>query len=163
MGETPVVTVREAVSSDHDWIVQRHGELYRHEHGWDTTFQALVAKVLNEYADRENSEREVGWIAEIDGERVGCIFCMKRSDEVAQLRILLVEPSARGLGIGSRLVDQCIEFARRAGYEQMMLWTNDVLTDARRIYERKGFRLVEEENHHSFGHDLVGQNWWTDL
>jgi GNAT superfamily N-acetyltransferase len=163
MREAPGVVIREAVPSDHDWIVRRHGELYQREYGWDATFQALVATVLEEYANRGDPEREAGWIAEIDGQRVGCIFCMKRTDEVAQLRILLVEPDARGLGVGSRLVDQCIEFARRTGYKQMMLWTNDVLTDARRIYERKGFRLVEEEKHHSFGHDLVGQNWWRDL
>lgn len=157
------VVLRPPVSGDFGWVVQRHGALYREEYGWDETFEALVARIVAEYIERHDPEREAAWIVEVDGERVGCVFCMKKSKNVAQLRILLVEPSARGMGIGGRLVEECIRFAKRAGYNQMMLWTNDVLVAARRIYERAGFELVEENAHHSFGHDLVGQNWLLDL
>jgi DNA-binding MarR family transcriptional regulator/GNAT superfamily N-acetyltransferase len=159
----PVVTLRAPVSGDFGWIVQRHGQLYAQEYGWDETFEALVARIVADYADEHDPKRDAAWIAEVNGERVGCVFCMKKEHDVAQLRILLVEPSARGMGIGGRLVEECIRFAKRAGYKQVMLWTNDVLVDARRIYERVGFRLVDEEAHHSFGHDLVGQNWMLDL
>lgn len=158
-----VVVIRAPVAGDYGWVVQRHGELYAREYRWDETFEALVARIVADHVDHRDHKREAGWIAELNGERVGCIFCMKKYDDVAQLRILLVEPSARGMGIGSRLVEECIRFASRAGYRRIMLWTNDVLVDARRIYERRGFRLAEEERHHSFGHDLVGQNWWLDL
>lgn len=161
--KAPTVVLRSAVSGDFGWVVQRHGALYRQEYGWDETFEALVARIVADYIERRDPEREAAWIAEVDGERVGCVFCTRKTDEVAQLRILLVEPSARGMGIGSRLVEECIRFARRAGYKQMMLWTNDVLVDARKIYERAGFKLVEKDRHHSFGHDLVGQNWLLDL
>jgi len=108
-------------------------------------------------------KREAAWIAELDGEPVGCVFCTKKEETVAKLRLLLVEPWARGFGIGTRLVEECVGFARGVGYERITLWTNDVLTDARRIYERAGFRLADEEPHRSFGHDLVGQNWWREL
>jgi GNAT superfamily N-acetyltransferase len=159
----PTVVLRTPIDADYEWVVRRHGELYATEYGWDESFETLVAGVVEEHVEHGDLEREAGWIAELDGERVGCIFCMQRNDDVAQLRILLVEPTARGMGVGSRLVEECISFAKQAGYKQMMLWTNDVLTDARRIYERNGFHLIEEERHHSFGHDLVGQNWWLDL
>jgi GNAT superfamily N-acetyltransferase len=144
-------------------VVQRHGVLYAQEYGWDERFEALVARIVADYIDRRDPSREQAWIAEVDGEPVGCVFCVKKDDKTAQLRLLLVEPRARGLGIGGRLVEECLRFARRAGYEQMMLWTNDVLDAARRIYERVGFTLVEQEPHHSFGHDLVGQNWSRKL
>jgi DNA-binding MarR family transcriptional regulator/N-acetylglutamate synthase-like GNAT family acetyltransferase len=161
--DPPVVVLRAPVSGDYGWVVQRHGELYAQEYGWDETFEALVARIVSDYVDQHDAKRDAAWIAEVNGQRVGCIFCMKKEHNVAQLRILLVEPGARGMGVGSRLVEECIRFAKRVGYKQLVLWTNDVLADARRIYERTGFRLVEEEKHHSFGHDLTGQNWLLDL
>lgn len=165
LGETrtPPIVLREPVPGDFGWVVQRHGTLYRQEYGWDETFEALVARVVADFIEHRDRERERAWIAEVEGNRLGCVFCMKKTNDVAQLRILLVEPTARGIGIGSTLVNECIRFAKHVHYKQMMLWTNDVLVDARRIYERAGFHLIEEEKHHSFGHDLVGQNWWLDL
>jgi DNA-binding MarR family transcriptional regulator/GNAT superfamily N-acetyltransferase len=152
--------VRPPGAGDLGWIVHRHGALYAEEYGWDQSFEALVARIVADYADLRDPERESAWIAELGGEPVGCVLCVRKEEKVAQLRLLLVEPRARGMGIGTRLVEECIEFARGAGYERIMLWTNDVLEDARRIYERCGFELVEEEQHESFGHRLVGQNWW---
>jgi DNA-binding MarR family transcriptional regulator/N-acetylglutamate synthase-like GNAT family acetyltransferase len=145
------------------WAVARHGAIYAEEYGWDESFEALVARIVADYVDDHDPKRENAWIAEVDGEPAGCVFCCRRDDTTAQLRILLVEPRARGLGIGSRLVDECIDFARRAGYRTIMLWTNDVLVAARRIYEAAGFSLIEEEPHHSYGKDLVGQIWELDL
>lgn len=155
--------LRAPAPGDLGWVVHRHGVVYADEYGWDATFEALVAKIVAEYAERRDPRREAAWIAEIDGEPAGCVFCVEKDDKTAQLRLLLVEPRARGLGIGARLVEECVRFARRAGFEQLTLWTNDVLVDARRIYERAGFELVEEETHHSFGHDLVGQYWQRRL
>jgi DNA-binding MarR family transcriptional regulator/N-acetylglutamate synthase-like GNAT family acetyltransferase len=148
---------------DLGWVVQRHGSLYREEYGWDETFEALVVRIVADYAVRRDPKREAAWIAELDGEPVGCVFCTRKEETVAKLRLLLVEPWARGFGIGTRLVEECVEFARGVGYERITLWTNDVLTDARHIYERAGFRLTDEEPHRSFGHDLVGQHWWREL
>ncbi|SDN65418.1 bifunctional helix-turn-helix transcriptional regulator/GNAT family N-acetyltransferase [Allokutzneria albata] len=148
---------------DYGWVVQRHGELYAREFGWDATFEALVARIVADFVDDHDPAREAGWIAEVDGERVGCVFCMKADDEIAKLRILLVEPSARGTGVGARLVDECVRFARSAGYERITLWTNDVLSAARRIYQRAGFVLEKEEPHRSFGADLNGQYWTKEF
>ncbi len=148
---------------DFGWIVHRHGVRYATEYGWDATFEALVARVVADYIDKHDARRENAWIAEVAGEPVGCVFCVRRDDATAQLRLLLVEPSCRGMGIGTRLVDECLSFARLAGYKSIMLWTNDVLVDARRVYERAGFRLAEHGEHHSFGHDLVEQIWTRDL
>ena len=148
---------------DLGWVVHRHGVLYAEEYGWDETFEALVARVLADYAERRDPRREAGWIAEVAGRPAACVFCMRRDARTAQLRCLLVEPAARGLGVGARLVDECLRFARRAGYGEITLWTNDVLAGARRIYERAGFVLVGEERHTSFGHDLVGQTWSRPL
>jgi GNAT superfamily N-acetyltransferase len=148
---------------DLGWMVQAHGELYAREFGWNVEFEALVARIVAEYAVAHDPDREAGWIAELDGLRVGCVLCVKETDEDAKLRILLVDDAARGHGLGRELVRTCVEFARQAGYRRIALWTNDVLTAARTIYEAAGFRLVEQEPHHSFGHDLVGQSWSLDL
>jgi GNAT superfamily N-acetyltransferase len=149
---------------DLGWVVMAHGEVYHQQLGWDTDFEALVAQIVADYATAHDPAREAAWIAEVDGRRVGCVFCVTGDDPaVARLRTLLVTPDGRGLGVGRRLVDTCLRFAAGAGYKQVTLWTNDVLQSARRIYQAAGFTLVEEQAHHSFGHDLVGQSWTLDL
>lgn len=148
---------------DLGWVVMAHGELYAAEFGWDTTFEALVARIVADYAGSPDSEREAAWIAELPGQRVGCVFCVRHDDRTAQLRILLVDPRARGRGLGRQLVARCITFARENGYRQLVLWTNDPLVRARPIYLAAGFRLVDEQPHHSFGADLLGQNYALDL
>ena len=157
------ISIRDLRPGDLGWVVQRHGAVYADEFAWNTDFEALVAQIVADYHTHHQPDREHAWIAEVDGARAGCVFCCARDATTAQLRILLVEPWARGLRIGSRLVDECIAFARSAGYAAITLWTNDVLVAARRIYEAAGFRLVDEQRHHSFGHDLNGQNWTLEL
>lgn len=159
------VLVREHGIGDIGWAIERHARLYADEYGWNGEFEALVAKLFAAFAGEHDPLRERCWIAELDGERVGCVFVVRNQDQAdtAQLRCLLVDPRARGLGVGQRLVDTCLEFARAAGYARMRLWTNDLLSAARRIYETRGFRLIEQYPHHSFGQDLIGQVWERDL
>jgi len=156
---------------DIGWVVSRHGALYADEYRWDIRFEALVARIAADFIDRFDPAREACWIAERDGANVGSVFLVQARDETtqapvegtAQLRMLLLEPSARGLGIGARLVDECTRFARQAGYRKIMLWTNSILTAARGIYAKAGYTLVHSEPHHSFGHDLVGEIWELPL
>jgi DNA-binding MarR family transcriptional regulator/GNAT superfamily N-acetyltransferase len=157
------VGMRQARGGDYGWIVECHGILYGEEYGWDETFEGLVAKIVGEFAQSHDAARERAFVAELDRRRAGCVLCVCEDDETARLRLLLVEPWARGHGLGSRLVDECIAFAREAGYRRIVLWTNDVLAAARRIYERAGFTLVEEGRHHAFGQDLVEQTWSLGL
>jgi DNA-binding MarR family transcriptional regulator/GNAT superfamily N-acetyltransferase len=144
---------------DLGWVVSRNGALYAEEFGWDASYEALVARIVADYVDHRDPRAEAAWIAEVDGAPAGCVFCVREDATTARLRLLLVEPWARGLGIGARLVEEVLGFARGAGYSAVTLWTNDVLTSARRIYERAGFTLDDETPHRSFGQDLVGQNW----
>ncbi len=144
---------------DMGWVIHRHGVLYAQEYGWDGSFEALVAQIAADFINRFNPTRERCWIAEMGGEIVGSVFVVQASQEAAKLRLLLVEPKARGLGLGTRLVDECIRFARRSGYKKLTLWTNSVLIEARHIYQKTGFNLISQEEHHSFGKDLIGENW----
>jgi GNAT superfamily N-acetyltransferase len=148
---------------DLGWVIMAHGEMYAEEFGWDTEFEALVARIVADYAASRDPRREAAWIAELDGQRVGCVFVVAKDADTAQLRILLVDPVARGQHLGRRLVGECVEFARRAGYRRMVLWTNEPLAAARQIYLAAGFSLVSEERHHSFGVDLTGQYYQLDL
>jgi DNA-binding MarR family transcriptional regulator/GNAT superfamily N-acetyltransferase len=159
------VVLRPPEPGDLGWVIERHGSRYASEYGWDATFEALVARIVADFAQRRDPRREAAWIAELDGVRVGCVFCTTNpdADDTAQLRLLLVEPSARGAGVGTRLVDECLRFAGRTGYRRITLWTNDVLLAARRIYQRAGFHRDRREPHHSFGCDLVGEYWSRDL
>jgi len=148
---------------DMGWVVQRNAAVYAEEFGWDSSYEGLVARIVADYVDHRDPEAEAAWIAEVDGAPAGCVFCVRENATTARLRLLLVEPWARGLGIGARLVEEVLRFARQAGYSQITLWTNDVLADARRIYQRAGFTLDNESRHHSFGQDLTGQNWSRPL
>jgi GNAT superfamily N-acetyltransferase len=155
----PAIALRTHRAGDIGWVVARHGEIYTEEYGWDNTFEGLVAEIAGKFLTHFDPERERCWIAELDGQRAGCVFLVKHTATLAKLRLLLVEPSARGHSIGTKLVDACIAFAREAGYRKLTLWTQNNLHAARRIYQRAGFQLVEEGKHHAFGVDLVQQVW----
>ena len=155
--------LREPRAGDMGWVVQRNGAVYAEEFGWDASYEALVARIVADYVDKRDPGCEAAWIAEVDGTRAGCVFCVRENATTARLRLLLVEPWARGLGIGGQLVEEVHRFARQAGYTRITLWTNDVLVSARRIYQRAGFTLDDESPHHRFGKDLTGQNWSRDL
>ena len=158
------VSLRPLRPGDVGWIIHRQAVLYTQEYGWDWTYEGLASRILGAFVAEFDASREDGWVAERGGATVGSIFLMKSDDpRIAKLRLLYVEPSARGAGVGRKLVDTCIARARELGYRQLTLWTNDILVAARRIYQAAGFRLVSEEPHHSFGHDLVGQTWTLEL
>jgi GNAT superfamily N-acetyltransferase len=163
--ESPSLAVRPYRVGDVGWAIERHAELYAAEFRWNEEFEAFVATLFAKFATKHDSDTERLWIAEVADERAGCVFVVRseRDPDAAQLRCLLVEPAARGLGVGRTLVEECIRFSRTAGYRRLILWTNDILIAARRIYEATGFSLVEQSPHRSFGHALVGQFWSLDL
>lgn len=151
--------LRQHEPGDMGSVIHMHGRIYAQEYGWDEHFEALVAQICSDFINHYNPDKERCWIAEIEGQVVGSIFVVQGDEGVAKLRLLVVDPAARGLGLGTRLVDECIRFAKRKGYKKLVLWTNSVLVTARKIYKKAGFELVQQEPHHSFGHDLVGENW----
>ncbi|MDH6166143.1 DNA-binding MarR family transcriptional regulator/GNAT superfamily N-acetyltransferase [Variovorax boronicumulans] len=155
--------LRDPAPGDIGWVVQQHGEIYAREYGWDSSFEALVAQIAAEFLLKFQPEWERCWIAELNGERMGSVFVVRKSAGVAQLRLLILSPAARGLGLGGKLVDECIAFARRKGYKKMVLWTNSDLLAARAIYARRGFQLTSSEPHESYGKQLVGETWELKL
>jgi DNA-binding MarR family transcriptional regulator/GNAT superfamily N-acetyltransferase len=161
--QQPGIALRSHRPGDMGWVVQRHGEIYHQEYGWTEEFEALVAEIVAEFLRNLDPIRERCWIAEADGRRAGSIFLVAQDATTAKLRLLLVDPDTRGLGIGRKLVAECVRFAREVGYQKITLWTQENLTAARRIYSASGFRKIAQEPHRSFGHDLVGETWELDL
>ena len=163
MGEEPLqkdeITIRMLKPGDIGWVIGRHGEIYFQEYNWNMDFETMVGEIAVSFARKHDTKKERAWIAEARGVRLGCVFLVRESEKVAKLRILLVDPIARGLGLGSLLVKECVRFARKCGYRKLVLWTNDNLHSARKIYVAEGFKLVREEPHQSFGHKLMGQYW----
>jgi GNAT superfamily N-acetyltransferase len=157
--KTPVVHLRDPVPGDMGWVIQQHGELYAREYGWNAEFEALVAGIVAGYMRKYQPDWERCWIAEVDGQRAGSVFLVRKSKTVAQLRLLILTPEARGLGLGARLSDECISFARAKAYKKITLWTNSCLQEARRIYQRRGFQLVKSEPYQGFGQSLVSETW----
>lgn len=155
--------LRQHVPGDMGWIVHRQAILYAEEYGWDGTYEALAAEIVAQFIKNYDPKCERAWVAEKDGERVGAVMLVKESNEIAKLRLLHVEQQARGLGIGKRLVEECIRFARQAGYRKMTLWTQSILHSARHIYKAAGFQIVHEQKHHSFGKDLTAETWELNL
>jgi GNAT superfamily N-acetyltransferase len=162
-GERRIAIRHEHRPGDIGWVIERHAVRYHQEYGWGVAFEALVATVAADFASAHDPTRDRCWIAELAGERVGCVFLVRQSETTAKLRLLLVEPTARGLGVGGQLVDTCLAFARQAGYDTVSLWTNDVLVAARRLYTRAGFRLIESTPHRDFGPEMVGEIWERTL
>jgi len=161
--QAPELMLREHRPGDLGWVVHRQAALYHQEYGWTIEFEAFLADIAAQFIRGFDPSCERAWIAEIDGAMVGAVFVVRQDESVAKLRMLYVEPAARGLGVGRRLVAAAISFARERGYARMTLWTNDILTAARAIYVREGFSVVAEERHNNFGQDLVGENWDLDL
>jgi DNA-binding MarR family transcriptional regulator/GNAT superfamily N-acetyltransferase len=160
VSRVPRVVLRGPSPGDLGWAIERNAAVYAAEFGWNTEYETVVARIVSDFASTRDPEREAMWVAELDGERAGCVFCVRdEAPDTARLRLLLVDSAARGHGIGGRLVDACVAFARKADYTEVVLWTNDVLAGARRIYERAGFELVSESPHQSFGKSLMGQDW----
>ncbi len=160
---TADVTLRAPRSGDYGWVIHRHAALYATEYGWDQSFEALVAKVVADYIEKFDAHSDCGFIADRGGDILGSAFVVRKDDTTAKLRLVYVEQSARGIGLGRRLVEACMQFAQTAGYARMSLWTNDILVPARRLYEQLGFVMTAAEPHHSFGHDLIGETWERDL
>lgn len=157
------IVLRPPIPGDLGWVVQRHGSLYAEEFGWNQAFEILVARIVADFGQSHDPRREAAWIATLDDEPVGCIFLVRQSDATAKLRLLLVDPRARGRGLGRRLIDTCIAFARAAGYREVTLWTNDVLRAARHLYEAAGFKRISTEKHSRFGPAMIGETWTLTL
>ncbi len=159
----PAIVLRPHRPGDMGWVTSANAMLYAQEYGWDISYEALVGKITAEFIEKFDPVRERCWIAEMNGERVGSVFCVAKTPEIAKLRLLIIDPRARGLGLGKRLVEECMRFAKDSGYRRMTLWTQSILIAARGIYAKAGFELVAEEPHHSFGVDLIGETWERDL
>jgi DNA-binding MarR family transcriptional regulator/GNAT superfamily N-acetyltransferase len=162
-GRPDAVVLRPPRTGDYGWVVHRHGVLYSQEYGWDSTFEGLTAQVIADYLADNDPRVEAAWIAEVHGTPAGCVFCVRQDEHTARLRLLLVEPHARGNGVGARLVRECVAFAEAVGYRAMELFTVDVLASARRIYQGEGFQLISEEKQRMWGADVMGQTWRLDL